>query len=149
MLCPYCSTGFVKENETVRIATCPSVKSHHYGYSVRIIYCPQCKKLIVVLDDGGYNANKDGEFIREEYLWDVKNESIVYPKYSVHYQVPEVVPEKYAVDFKEADMLLDYSPKASAALSRRCLQNILHHEFSIKKRNLDQEIQEYYNAPRE
>ncbi|MBC8484969.1 MAG: DUF4145 domain-containing protein [Bacteroidetes bacterium] len=34
------------------------------------------------------------------------------------------------------------SPKASAALSRRCLQNIIREELKIKKNNLSDEIQE-------
>ncbi|MBX2982160.1 MAG: DUF4145 domain-containing protein [Flavobacteriales bacterium] len=39
-------------------------------------------------------------------------------------------------------MVFADSPKASAALSRRCLQNIIHDHLHIKKRDLNAEIQE-------
>lgn len=39
-------------------------------------------------------------------------------------------------------MVLPDSPKASAALSRRCLQNVLRENLGIKKHDLSQEIDE-------
>lgn len=148
MLCPYCRIGFVKEKETVREAISPNIHGNTYGYQVRIIFCPECKRLIVVLDEGSYHAFFEGGYIREERIWDVQKEIVIYPPLSLHYQIPEEVPVQYHVDLKEADMLLDISPNASAALSRRCLQSILHHELQIKKPNLDQEIQEYLDTVR-
>lgn len=59
------------------------------------------------------------------------------------YVVPAEVPANYAADFNEAAELLEISPKASAALSRRLLQNILHNELGIKKRSLDLEIEAF------
>ena len=43
-------------------------------------------------------------------------------------------------DYKEACQILSESPKASAALSRRCLQLILHEKAGVNKGNLKQEI---------
>ena len=146
MLCPYCQTGFVKENETAREFTSPCSVSSNNGYTVRLIFCPQCKKLIIVLDEGPYKAFRDGDYIKEEYIWDLKNESVIYPPLCYRYQIPEEVPNQYKGDFQEADMLLNISPNASAALSRRCLQSFLHHELKIKKYNLDQEIKEYLDT---
>jgi hypothetical protein len=40
----------------------------------------------------------------------------------------------------EACRVLSDSPKASAALSRRCLQALLHDKVNVKRRNLDEEI---------
>jgi len=48
----------------------------------------------------------------------------------------------YAGDYNAAAMILADSPKASAALSRRCLQHVLQHELNITKRNLADEIDE-------
>ncbi|MBN9658611.1 MAG: DUF4145 domain-containing protein [Acidobacteria bacterium] len=56
--------------------------------------------------------------------------------------VPPEVPQPYRQDFTEAYVIVDDSPKASAALSRRCLQTILHEHVGIKKKNLEQEIDE-------
>jgi Domain of unknown function (DUF4145) len=52
------------------------------------------------------------------------------------------VPPEFAGDYIEACNVLDISPKASAALSRRCLQHILRDCAKVKAQNLDQEIQQ-------
>ena len=45
---------------------------------------------------------------------------------------PEVEPQ-FAEDYNEACLVLPFSPKASAALSRRCLQNIIRLKNEISK----------------
>jgi hypothetical protein len=50
------------------------------------------------------------------------------------------VPEHIARDYIEACRVLPFSAKASAALSRRCLQTILH-EHGYKARDLAKEIE--------
>jgi hypothetical protein len=47
-----------------------------------------------------------------------------------------------ASDFREAAAVLPFSPKASAALSRRCLQTLLREKAGVKPGNLDKEIEE-------
>ncbi|HEV2511057.1 DUF4145 domain-containing protein [Bosea sp. (in: a-proteobacteria)] len=49
------------------------------------------------------------------------------------------VPVHLAEDYREACLVLADSPKASAALARRCLQGILH-DRGIKERDLSKEI---------
>jgi hypothetical protein len=56
--------------------------------------------------------------------------------------VPPEVPKKYSEDYLEACAVITDSPKASAALSRRCLQLIIRDVAGIKKKNLDLEIEE-------
>jgi hypothetical protein len=51
------------------------------------------------------------------------------------------VPALFATDYSEACLTLADSPKASAALSRRCLQNILREVAKVKRGSLDDEIQ--------
>lgn len=55
---------------------------------------------------------------------------------------PPEVSEKYGEDYKEACLVLSDSPKASAALSRRCLQNILRDVAKVKPATLNDEIDE-------
>lgn len=45
---------------------------------------------------------------------------------------PEVEPQ-FAEDYNEACLVLPFSPKASVALSRRCLQNIIRLKNEISK----------------
>jgi endogenous inhibitor of DNA gyrase (YacG/DUF329 family) len=71
--------------------------------------CPSCQKPVVaaeISDEGGFRIR------------------LVHP-FGVVQTVPKEVPAKIAEDFLEAAAVLQTSKKASAALSRRCLQHIL------------------------
>jgi hypothetical protein len=52
------------------------------------------------------------------------------------------VPEAFAADYREACLVLTDSSKASAALSRRCLQKLLREKGGVKPGNLSDEIDE-------
>jgi hypothetical protein len=56
--------------------------------------------------------------------------------------VPEEVPTPIAEDYIEAALVLADSPKASAALSRRCLQAVLREAGHTKAKDLDDQIKE-------
>jgi hypothetical protein len=64
----------------------------------------------------------------------------VYPKGIARSPLPSDVPEEYASDYREACLVLSDSPKASAALSRRCLQNIIRDQYHIREKTLSEEI---------
>ena len=49
----------------------------------------------------------------------------IYPRFATRPPAPVEVPVDIAEDFNEASAVLSISPKASAALSRRCLQGVL------------------------
>lgn len=52
----------------------------------------------------------------------------------------------FSKDYNEACLILTLSPKASAALSRRCLQNILREKAGVKKGDLANEIQQVIDS---
>jgi hypothetical protein len=52
------------------------------------------------------------------------------------------VPLAIANDYNEAALVLDLSPQASAALSRRCLQHLLENSGLSKNNNLNKAIEE-------
>ncbi len=54
---------------------------------------------------------------------------------------PSYVPEPITGDYREACFIRDLSPKASATLSRRCLQGMIRHFWNIKKARLVDEIE--------
>jgi hypothetical protein len=56
--------------------------------------------------------------------------------------IPAEVPSPYRDDFSEACKVLSDSPKASAALSRRCLQAILRDRACTKAKDLAEQIEE-------
>ena len=53
---------------------------------------------------------------------------------------PEYVPEPIREDYQEACLIRDLSPKASATLSRRCLQGMIRHYWEVSDQNLKQAI---------
>lgn len=57
--------------------------------------------------------------------------------------IPFEVPERYSRYFLEALQIIDISPTASAALSRRILQNILRDEFDLGEYSLAKEIEDF------
>ncbi len=56
------------------------------------------------------------------------------------------IPGSVSQDYLEAVAVLQDSPKASAALSRRCLQHLLREHAGVKKNDLADEIQQVLEA---
>lgn len=88
--------------------------------------CPACNKVVIAM----FSSQPDHSVSRR----------FVFPEGITRAPIPATVPEHIAEDYREAVLVLPYSPKASAALSRRCLQNLLH-EHGIKKGSLADEIE--------
>lgn len=135
MKCPHCNVAINVEWEST-VAFVDSDKPGS-GTEVAVETCPDCRKLIVKLVHGKI---KRSEYSAE--VTEVESEEIIYPKFSVRV-VENEVPEQYKAEFLEATAILGISPKASAALSRRMLQNILQKVFGIEKRSLADEIDEF------
>src|SRR5947209_16043678 len=78
-------------------------------WAAGVLKCPACQRIVIHL---GYQGKEHHKSWR------------VYPKAIAH-AVPPEVPEEFASDFREANLVLPDSEKASAALSRRCLQHLI------------------------
>ncbi len=76
----------------------------------------------------------------------LKAERMVWPRAVARKPVPIGVPKAVADDFIEACTVLPDSRKASAALSRRCLQNLLIEKAKVKKKDLYDQIQEVLDS---
>jgi hypothetical protein len=55
--------------------------------------------------------------------------------------LPEYIPKAVRSDYEEACLISDLSPKASATLSRRCLQGMIRDFYKVKEKNLYLEVQ--------
>ena len=64
---------------------------------------------------------------------------LVYPQ-AIFRHFPDYVPEPIRKDYEEACLIRDLSPKASATLSRRCLQGMIRDFWGISGKNLNSEI---------
>lgn len=69
----------------------------------------------------------------------IYDEKVIYPIGFTRISSPIEVPANISQDFNEACLVESLSKKASAALARRCLQNMLH-EKGITENNLSEEI---------
>jgi hypothetical protein len=131
MKCPHCVTDFHDQEHQTYIA---QDSDGHWGFGV--CRCSACKRLIVRLfsADDYYPALSRLSGERQSYL--------VRPKVAGRPPVPPEVPKDYAEDYSEACLVLGDSPKASSALSRRCLQHLLRGTAKVKHQDLVKEIQE-------
>jgi len=141
--CPYCSKAIhFEESDNAVFKLDESEKpfdSLTDGFDIATGFCPSCNGLLVLYRQGTYKHDK-----YDTYLSEIHKEEIIFPKYFVR-NIPTEVPEPYKTDFKEAAAVISLSPKASAAVSRRSLQNLLRDHFNIKGSSLAAEINDFIN----
>lgn len=133
MKCPHCCVEINSNFKRIEIAG----DSEGFWYIYHMI-CPnlKCRKVIVEL--GKHKSTTEG-----------RNQGdllCVRPLLSTRAPVPLEVDEDFARDYKEACLVSVFSPKASAALSRRCLQNILREKAGIKEKTLADEIKKVIDS---
>ncbi len=78
------------------------------------------------------------EHCRKVSIWE--GIKMVYPLMTTRDFDLTYIPKHIAEDYSEACLIISFSPKASAALSRRCLQTILR-EQGFSDKSLQKEIQ--------
>lgn len=101
--------------------------------------CPKCNKTNIVLNSYKFDYDRQGFYEKTDVdLFFTVN---IYPAYSKK-QLSNEIPKQIANDYLEALRISNISTKASATLSRRCLQATIRHKFPEmgKKPNLKQEI---------
>jgi hypothetical protein len=74
------------------------------------------------------------------------DENLIRPKALSRSPLSPDIPNDLAGDYRESALVLADSPKASAALSRRCLQHLLRDHAKVKPGNLTDEITEVLNS---
>lgn len=138
MKCPHCLIAFHADKPT----------KYSLGEDIDAMWdvintqCPSCGKYIISLECTP--TFKDKIFGIKSQL---PTRTIhVHPKGSSRPPAPSEVPSEIALDYSEACLVLPDSPKASAALSRRCLQSLLREHVKVKKGVLAKEIQEVIDA---
>lgn len=142
MICPHCRIGINVEFKYYPIIAQKWNKENSdygSGFELKSGLCPACGELIVILTEADiYDSVNHGVSMHQR-----NQEIIIFPKYKFHKELPSEVQGAYRKDFFEAYQVLDISPKASAAISRRLLQHLLREEFKITRNNLVQEIEEF------
>jgi len=137
MKCPYCNVGvFLKIRESIVYPT-REYSVAGTGNEFVLGECPECAGSVVLLRVGTLRwIDEKGELVK------ILQEELVYPK-STNRLTSAEVPSPLREIFNESNAVLTVSPKSSAALSRRLLQEILQTKFGIRKRDLKTEIEEF------
>jgi hypothetical protein len=145
MICPYCTVGVrLTISDTSQVYPVEHPREKQWGYDIAHGFCPECHQLIVLIRHGTYwQQGFDEAAIRELFP---KEEEIIYPKRRAK-PLPSDVPLRYRNDFNEAFACLDVSPKASSAVSRRLLQDILENHYNVGKANLASQIEIFVARP--
>lgn len=138
MICPHCRIAFHENWSLVTNSAICFDKKTATGIEYDI--CPECNEPVIKVisgpvEDEDFSTDENNELI-------LTYEKIVYP-YSSEIGLSEDVPEKYKEDFVEALALVNQSPKASAALSRRLLQKLLTEVAKIKGASLSVQIEQF------
>lgn len=100
--------------------------------------CPACNKILIELVCAGAVTGSGQGF----YFEDVRKRLLGYPRAASRAAPPPEVPKEFAEDYIEASLVLSDSPKASAALSRRCLQHLLREKAGVSRSDLAKEIEQ-------
>lgn len=107
-------------------------KTDDVAYTVYRLICPSCENLILQLS--------------EVYHGEDISRNVIFPQVLNVKQPPPEVPEEIAKEYVEAQSVLELSPRASAALSRRCLQHILKEHGGFKQKTLFDQIKAAINS---
>ncbi len=133
MKCPHCLISFHDNQEAT-----PLGEDSDSDWALMRRVCPSCGRYVLSLYQrfDRYTVGDGKNFYHN------KREFLCYPKAYSRAPLSKDVPEIYAKDYNEACLTISDSPKASAALSRRCLQHLLREEVKVKHGNLANEIQQ-------
>jgi hypothetical protein len=125
--CPHCLQSAFIEWTSVQLQT-----DRDYSWYCIFTKCPACARSIIKIV--AFKGSK------------IEKEIMANPKAASRPPLDPIVDKKFASDYEESCLVLQDSPKASAALSRRCLQNLLREKAGIKKGELSDEIQQVIDS---
>lgn len=141
--CPFCGITLPVTDDTHQVNYPSFSNGTGHGYSINGAYttndcisidmykCPECKNISVI-------ASSLGEGFKKPFR------VLVNPTSSAK-QYPDYIPKAIRDDYEEAYSIINLSPKASATLSRRCLQGMIRDFWNIKKSKLADAINELQN----
>lgn len=143
-ICPYCAVVFSMDGVSADHCFPHFQAFHPHGiyhpqsddekdFTITSHRCPECYGQVMWLNELGPRP------VSPTVEREIKAVTLLYPKFPITTLPPEV-PEGYANEFRQAAQTLDISPKASAALSRRCLQALIREKAAIQRPSLFEEI---------
>lgn len=139
--CPYCSSKTTINNENFSVSENCMTINNAEGFRIirnEWIVCPNtdCNRITLsaILYDSQFNKTYH-EWNKKEVI---KHWNLLPNSFAKSY--PNYIPQVLKNDYEEAASIIELSPKASATLSRRCLQGIIRDFWGISKSRLVDEI---------
>lgn len=134
LFCLFCGCSVPNHNDTFRedehyfLISCPRFASEENfsdKITIQTMNCPNCHKVSIdIVGVGSQFPNRITHF----------------NPFSLAKAYPDYIPQSIRSDYEEAHAILNLSPKASATLSRRCLQGMIRDFWGISKARLVDEI---------
>lgn len=145
-ICPYCNAHQAVTSEMMSSSNSLYSLGHNvygdFGLASTAIACSntKCAKVTIDVWIGPRKTRPNSYATVDERKNSFLSKRLV-PESSAKPQ-PEYIPHALREDYLEACQIRDLSPKASATLSRRCLQGMIRDFCGIKKAKLYEEIAE-------
>lgn len=145
MRCPHCLENF---NDGQTVWSVLLGNDAEGCWLLRRCHCPTCQRFIFAFETGQppTDARQRIQGTQGASLATVSRALQVWPRGVSRAPMPKEVPQSISQDYTEACLVLTDSPKASAALSRRCLQNLLRQSAGVKEGDLSSEIQQVLDS---
>ena len=137
MKCPHCQVEFhAMWEEASWMNGSSSVPSPGENADIHVTgtLCPRCEKATVALARKGPGDRTDVY--------------VAYPRNATGREAPAEVPESLRADYAEAVAILEISPQASAALSRRIVQQVLTEQGGYAEGSLARQIDAFVEDER-
>ena len=135
--CPHCQQhATIREEDFASESVNAKESQRNWNATVAFITCPNkaCGKAALFCDLYLGFYDKIGILYSERI-----NRWQLFPPLKAK-QFPDFVPKSIRVDYAEACLIRDLSPKSAATLARRCLQGMIRDFWQVKPANLAQEI---------
>ncbi len=141
-MCPFCNqvATITDSNTSYGSHTFDEAnKDGDLGIKTEVVVCPNpsCREYMIVASLHKHKFNGSSWTLLKDpiEIWQLRPKSLSKP-------FPEYIPKPILDDYKEACLIVNDSPKASATLSRRCLQGIIRDFWKITKPKLFDAIKE-------
>lgn len=131
--CPTCNTAIYWQPSSILVLARQDFDGATHWLADSMV-CPECEAPIIYLEE--YVASAGGA----PTAMPPKTRQLVVPRASSWPAAPPEVPAAIRKDYMEACAVIEASPNASAALSRRCLQSVLREIPDVKPGTLADEI---------
>jgi Domain of unknown function (DUF4145) len=138
--CPYCDrdTTITDSYSTDTFSLQLHTTDGFRYFTTQLIVCPnpKCLKFVLSITMYEYSVSASGLWRKGKYL---ETWNLIPPSSAKVF--PDYVPQPIRDDYVEACKIKELSPKASATLSRRCLQGMIRDFWEIKRNRLIDEIE--------